>query len=112
MKISKAITDSTVRAAAMEVLGIESNENFQRCSNQSFAMLVTDDNGEQRLCEVRFIVAALREDMTAEEILNERVNAWEEKKRNAEIRKAERAEKARKDKEKRKKKKEEGEEAE
>lgn len=112
MIISKAITDSTVREAMMNRLGIKDNPDFIQGSNQSFYIIVEDDNSIQRLGEVRFVAGAVDEDMTAQEKLDVKLAQWQEKKDKAEKRKQERAEKARKDAEKRAKKKEKEQEGE
>lgn len=112
MIISKAITDATVRDAMMEKLNIKNNPDFVQGSNQSFYIIVEDDNGAQRLGEVRFVAGALDEDMSAQEKLDVKLAQWQEKKDKAEAKKKERAEKAKKDAEKRAKKKAKEEEGE
>lgn len=111
IQISKAVTDATVRTAGMNILGIKDNENFVQFSNQSFGMIVADDNGVERLLEVRFIAGAVDEDMTAQEKLDAKVAEWQEKLDKQEQKKKDRAEKAAKDKAERERKKAEREAA-
>lgn len=111
MKVSKAINDSVIRNKMMETLNIKNNENFVQGSNQSFYMIVEDDEGVQRLGEVRFIAGA-NDEMSAQEKLEVKVMEWENKKAKAEAAKKAREEKAKRDKERREKKAKEKAEAE
>lgn len=103
MKVSKAINDAIVRNALMEALNIKDNENFVQGSNQSFYMIVEDDEGVQRLGEVRFIAGA-NDEMSAQEKLELKILEWNNKKAKAEAAKKAREEKAKRDKERREKK--------
>lgn len=103
IKVSKALTDNSVRVAAMKVSGIQENDNFRRVSNQSFGVIVEDAEGVQRYCEVRFIARALDKEMTAEEILQSDIAEMNRKIAKAEQTKKDNAEKAAKDKAKREK---------
>lgn len=104
--ISKAIADQSCRNFAMETLDIANNANFTRTSNQSYKTIAVDSNGIERLVEVRFIVAAINEELTAAQMLQKDVDEYNEKREKATKRLEERRLKAEKDKAKREKAKE------
>lgn len=72
--ISKAITENTVRTATFEALNIADNPNFKRISNQAYGIVFTDDNGVERMVELRAVVRSLKTmeeaEMTASELLD------------------------------------------
>ena len=117
--ISKAITENTVRTATFEALNITDNPNFVRISNQAYGVVFTDDNGVERMVELRAIVRKVDEEMSGSEMLafeaKEYVDKIAEKEATKAKKAAEKAEKIAKDKAKReaaKAKKEAAEEAE
>ena len=63
--ISKAITENTVRTAAFAALNMSENTQFVRISNQSYGAVFTDDNGMERMVEIKAIVRSTKtmEDM-------------------------------------------------
>lgn len=67
--ISKAITENTVRTATFEALNISENSNFVRISNQAYGVVFTDDNGVERMVELRAIVRKVDEEMSGSEML-------------------------------------------
>ena len=67
--ISKAIVENTVRTAAFAALNVPENAQFVRISNQAYGAVFTDDNGVERMVELRAIVRKIDEDMTADEML-------------------------------------------
>lgn len=71
--ISKAITENTVRTAAFEALNIPENTQFVRISNQAYGAVFTDDNGVERMVELRAIVRSTKTmedmEMSASEML-------------------------------------------
>lgn len=71
--ISKAITENTVRTATFEALNITDNPNFVRISNQAYGVVFTDDNGVERMVELRAIVRSTKTmedmEMSASEML-------------------------------------------
>ena len=67
--ISKAITENTVRTATFEALNIADNPNFVRISNQAYGVVFTDDNGTERMVELRAIVRKVDEEMSGSEML-------------------------------------------
>ena len=95
--ISKAITENTVRTAAFAALNMPDNAQFERISNQSYAAVFTDDNGVERMVEVKAIVRKVDEEMSASEMLQFEVQEYADKVAEKAAKKAEKdAEKAKK----------------
>ena len=67
--ISKAITENTVRTATFEALNIADHTNFVRISNQAYGVVFTDDNGVERMVELRAIVRKVDEELSGSEML-------------------------------------------
>ena len=103
--ISKAITENTVRTATFEALNIADNINFKRISNQAYGIVFTDDNGVERMVELRAIVRKVDEEMSGSEMLEFEAQEYADKLAEKAAKKAERdaakAEKIAKDKAKR-----------
>ena len=91
-QISKAITENTVRIAAFTALNIVENEAFTRISNQSYGAVFTDDNGVERMVELRAIVRKVDEEMSGSEMLAAEVQAYADKIAEKAVKAAERAE--------------------
>ena len=107
--ISKAITENTVRTDAFAALNMPDNAQFERISNQSYAAVFIDDNGVERMVEIKAIVRSLKSmeemEMTASEMLQFEVQEYADKLAEKAAKKAEKdaakAEKIAKDKAKR-----------
>jgi len=105
-KVTKNIVDKDLRDRVFEGLFEEgiaymADMNFVKINDRQFGVLLTDLNGIQRYVRIGAIVAELREDMTAEELMRSEIEAYEEKQAaKAEKAKA-KAEKIEKDKAKR-----------
>ena len=103
--ISKAITENTVRTATFEALNIAENPNFVRISNQSYGVVFTDDNGVERMVELRAIVRKVDEEKSGSEMLTAEAekyaNSLAEKAAKKAEKEAAKAEKIAKDKAKR-----------
>ena len=95
--ISKAITENTVRTATFEALNIAENPNFVRISNQAYGVVFTDDNGTERMVELRAIVRKVDEEMSGSEMLAFEAKEYADKIADKAAKKAEKdAEKAKK----------------
>lgn len=95
-------TDGTPDCIKSEAgLAIYPENEYYKINDRQWGVLLTDLNGETRYVRIGAIVAELREDMTAEELMQSEINAYQEK----QLAKAEKAlakaEKIAKDKEKR-----------
>jgi len=102
--ISKSVVDSDLRARVFEELDIE-NGNFVKINDRQFGCILTDKNGVERYCRVGVIVAEEREDMTARELMEQEIAAYNEKQAAKAEKAAARAAKAERDKERREKEK-------
>lgn len=110
-KISKNVVDADLRARVFSHLDIAEayteESLFYKINDRQYGVLLTDLNGVQRYVRIGAIVAEEREDMTAEELMQSEIAAYEAKQADKEAKAQARAEKAKKDKERRAKEKEE-----
>ena len=114
-KISKNVVDADLRNRIFSHLDIANayteDSLFYKINDRQFGVILTDKNGVERYCRVGVIVAEEREDMTARELMQAEIDAYNEKQANkAEKAKAKEAKIARdkKAREEKKKKEEEG----
>ena len=110
-KISKTVVDKQLREAVFEAIFTNEIQNFTKINDRQYGVLITDLNGVKRYVRIGAIVAEEREDMTAEELMQSEIAAYEAKQAEKEAKAQARAEKAKKDKERRVKEKEEKENA-
>ena len=112
-EISKAVVDKALRDQVFQILNIAQVDAgaFSRVNDRQFGIILTDLNGHIRYVRIGAIVAEEREDMTAEELMQSEIAAYEAKQAEKEAKAQARAEKAKKDKERREKEKEEKENA-
>lgn len=106
-KVTKAIVDKDLRDAVFTGI-LEGDEIFiskmTKINDRQMGVLLTDLNGETRYVRIGAIVAELRDDMTAEELMQAEIDAYTAK-QDAKAEKAKaKAEKAEKDKAKREEK--------
>ena len=111
MKISNAIVDSNIRTAIFSALNIANIDGFHKINDRQYGCIVEDANGERRYARVGVIVAELREDCTADELMASEIATYEAKQASKAAKAQERAEKAARDKERRAKEKAEREAA-
>lgn len=89
-KVTKAVVDKYIRntifSALMNVVGdgvVTEAEvggfTFHRINDRQWGTIVTDANGEHRYVRVGAIVAEVREDMTAEELMASECEAYNAK---------------------------------
>ena len=104
--ISKAIIDTDLRAQTFAKLDLS---DFTKVNDQTYGILLTDQNGAERYVRLRAVVAEVKDDMTASQYMENEIVAYNEKVAAKEAKKKERTEKAKKDAEKRKKKESESE---
>lgn len=122
-KIAKTVVDSNLRDRIFtdifnlaSVNGIKPNAiwtddaEYRKINDRQWGCILTDENGVERYCRVGIIVAEEREDMTARELMQSEINAYNAK----QVAKAEKArakeEKIARDKAKREQKEKEGKE--
>ena len=109
-KVTKQIVDKELRNQVFQCLFEDCNPadyGFNKINDRQYGVILTDANGEQRYIRIGAIVAELREDMTAEELMKSEIKAYQDKV-NAKAEKAkEKEKKIAEDKAKREKEKEE-----
>ena len=98
--ISKAIIDTDLRTQTFAKLALS---DFSKVNDQTYGILLTDQNGVERYVRLRAVVAEVKDDMSAREYMESEVAAYNEKVAAKEAKKKERMEKAKKDKAKREK---------
>lgn len=101
MKYVKSVVDSAIRSDIFSIINVANIEGFQRINDRQWGTIITDMNGEQRYARIGVIVAELREDMTADELMASEIADYNAKQAAKEERARARAEKAAKDKAKR-----------
>ena len=80
--MSKTIVDKELRDRVFEDLFIEGwnldgshtpiiKEGFQKINDRQYGCILTDMNGDERYIRIGAIVAELREDMTARELMED-----------------------------------------
>lgn len=110
-KISKTVVDKALRDKVFEDLlcdlDTDARNDYVKINDRQYGVILTDLNGVQRYVRIGAIVAEEREDMTAEELMQSEIAAYEAKQADKEAKAQARAEKAKKDKERRAKEKEE-----
>ena len=109
-KVTKNIVDKHLRDRIF--VGLIANdeeiiENLHRINDRQYGVILTDLNGEKRYCRIPVIVAELREDMTAEELMQSEIDAYNAKQEEKVEKAKAKAEKAAKDKARREKEKKE-----
>ena len=105
--VSKAIIDSDLRTQAFSKLDMT---DFSKVNDQTYGIILTDQNGVERYVRLRAVVAEIKDDMSAREYMDSEIAAYEAKVRSKEEKKKERKEKAVRDKKAREAKKKEAEE--
>jgi DNA-directed RNA polymerase delta subunit len=103
-KVSKTIVDKDLRDRIFKdaIYGDNDEVEWVKINDRQYGCLLTDLNDETRYIRLGAIVAELREDMTAEELMAMEIEAYQEKQRAKEERAQKRATKAEKDKAERK----------
>lgn len=80
-KVSKAQVDKELRERMFETLFNDPviKALFTKVNDRQYGIVVEDLNGEQRYIRIGAIVAELREDMTAQELMQSEMDAYAEK---------------------------------
>lgn len=100
-KVSKTIVDKDLRDRVFTMIANGDVELFEKVNDRQNGIILTDMNGEERYVRLGAIVAELREDMTARELMQSEIDAYNAK-QDAKAEKAQKkAEKIAKDKAKR-----------
>ena len=84
-KISKTVVDKDLRDRIFNDLGvdgtpiIEQEFQYRKINDRQWGVILTDLNDVQRYVRIGAIVAELREDMTAEELMESEIEAYNQK---------------------------------
>lgn len=80
-KVSKAEVDKKLRDLVFTDLFSDNPlvEGYKKINDRQYGVLITDDNGVERYVRIGAIVAELREDMTAEELMQSEIDAYQTK---------------------------------
>lgn len=79
-KVTKAIVDKDLRDRVFtDIMGDMHTIDFHKINDRQWGALLTDLNGEIRYVRIGAIVAEIREDMTAEELMVSECEAYEQK---------------------------------
>ena len=109
-KVTKAIVDKGLREGVFDMLFCDKNpfaELFHKVNDRQYGIIMVDANGEQRYVRIGAIVAEVREDMTAEELMASECEAYNAKQEAKAEKAQKKAEKIAKDKARREKEAEE-----
>ena len=79
-KVTKNIVDKDLRDRVFTMIANGETEAFSKVNDRQQGTILTDLNGEQRYIRIGAIVAELREDMTAEELMQSEIDAYNQKK--------------------------------
>ena len=90
-KVTKTANDKALRDLVFSELleGNDTKYDFVRINDRQYGVILIDFNGHERYVRVSAIVAEEREDMTAQELMQSEIDAYEQKQ-------ADKAEKAKK----------------
>jgi len=79
-KVSKTIVDKELREEVFyRIMENGCKDDFVKINDRQYGILLTDSNGEQRYVRIGAIVAELREDMTAKELMQSEIDAYQAK---------------------------------
>ncbi len=111
-KLTKNVVDADLRARIFDdILNGEYCIHYTKVNDRQYGCIMTDKNGVERYCRVGVIVAEEREDMTARELMQSEIDAYNAKQEEKAEKAKAKTEKAARDKAEReaKKKEEKGE---
>ena len=80
--MTKTMVDKELREKVFELLfdNEETCGSFVKINDRQYGILLVDANGERRYVRIGAIVAELRDDMTAQELMGSEIEAYEKKK--------------------------------
>lgn len=80
-KITKTAVDKALRDKVFKMLfdGEETSGSFVKINDRQYGILLVDANGERRYVRIGAIVAELRDDMTAEELMQSEIDTYNQK---------------------------------
>ena len=80
-KITKTQNDKALREKIFSMLfdNEETSGSFVKINDRQYGILLADMNGEQRYIRIGAIVAELRDDITAQELMQSEIDAYNQK---------------------------------
>ena len=75
-KVTKAIVDKDLRDRVFDDIFDTTTLDYAKINDRQYGVILTDLNGEKRYIRIGAIVAELREDMTAEELMQSEINTY------------------------------------
>lgn len=99
--MNKTMVDKELREQVFKCLFEDCNPadyGFDKINDRQYGVILMDANGEQRYVRIGAIVAELREDMTAEELMQSEIDAFEAKQAAKAEKEQKKAEKIKRDK--------------
>ena len=79
-KATKASVDKALRDEVFnDIFADPTDTGYTRINDRQWGIILTDLNGEQRYVRIGAIVAELRDDMTAEELMQSEIDAYNQK---------------------------------
>ena len=81
-KMTKTMVDKELRDQVFQCLFEDCNPadyGFDKINDRQYGVILTDANGHQRYVRIGAIVAELREDMTAEQLMQAEIDAYNQK---------------------------------
>ncbi len=104
MTYLKNVVDKQLREAVFESILTNEIQNWVKVNDRQYGVIIVDLNGHERYVRIGAIVAEEREDMTARELMQSEIDAYNAKQAEKAEKAKVKAEKAAKDKEARAKK--------
>lgn len=77
--IDKALREFVFNTLFNDTVIAETGVEFTKINDRQYGIIITDANGEQRYVRIGAIVAELRDDMTAEELMQSEIDAYNQK---------------------------------
>lgn len=78
-KVTKNIVDKDLRDRVFEAILTGNVQGFGKINDRQYGTIMFDLNGEMRYVRIGVIVAEKREDMTAEELMQSEIDAYNAK---------------------------------
>jgi len=100
-KLTKNVVDTDLRARIFDEIMPKypaGGREYMRVNDRQYGIILVDANGVERYCRIGVIVAEEREDMTARELMQSEIEAYEAKQAEKAEKAKAKAEKAAKDK--------------
>ena len=82
--LSKTVVDADLRARVFADAIFDENDEITwvKINDRQYGCILTDKNGHERYCRLGVIVAEEREDMTARQLMQSEIDAYNEKQAN------------------------------